>query len=399
MHYQQLLEQAVVEGRDPDGALGDAAGVIRRLAGNFGASDVPPFYPRPAPLPFEVSDDPHDYVSVATYYWPNPDTPDGLPWVRRDGQFSPHIDDYDRLRLNGAVDSVGVLALAACLDRDRRPAEETLRVLDSWFVAEATRMNPNLNHAQFTPGVDTGRCFGIIDFAVNTPKLLARLRLMLDTFPDLREHKSWIGFSAWCAQLLEWLLTSDLGREEAARPNNHGVFYDLLVIDLASMVGDDDTARRVLEAVPEKRIAPQIEADGSMPHELGRTRSFDYTGMNLFGLMMLADHGPAFGVPLWGEPDDDPAKQPLYRALSFVLDHATPPVDWPYPQIGSVQREKLLPALLIARGAWGNRAPDASRFLATLPPPLDKHPEAILLSPAVHHWHPFRGPGAESVNG
>src|SRR5436305_1433954 len=26
--------------------------------------------------------DPHDYVSLATYFWPNPDTKDGLPYVR-----------------------------------------------------------------------------------------------------------------------------------------------------------------------------------------------------------------------------------------------------------------------------------------------------------------------------
>ena len=31
------------------------------------------------------SGDVHDYVSVAPYFWPNPDTPDGLPWVGRDG--------------------------------------------------------------------------------------------------------------------------------------------------------------------------------------------------------------------------------------------------------------------------------------------------------------------------
>ena len=31
----------------------------------------------------------HDYTSMGPYWWPNPDTPDGLPWVRRDCQHNP----------------------------------------------------------------------------------------------------------------------------------------------------------------------------------------------------------------------------------------------------------------------------------------------------------------------
>jgi len=30
--------------------------------------------------------DAHDYVSYAPYFWPDPDKPDGLPYVRRDGK-------------------------------------------------------------------------------------------------------------------------------------------------------------------------------------------------------------------------------------------------------------------------------------------------------------------------
>src|SRR3989304_9863874 len=32
------------------------------------------------------SGDKHDYMSLARYYWPNPNTPDGLPYVERDGE-------------------------------------------------------------------------------------------------------------------------------------------------------------------------------------------------------------------------------------------------------------------------------------------------------------------------
>ena len=44
--------------------------------------------------------DPHDYVSLAPYFWPNPDTPDGLPFVRHDGVRNPQIYKYDVVPLD-----------------------------------------------------------------------------------------------------------------------------------------------------------------------------------------------------------------------------------------------------------------------------------------------------------
>lgn len=31
----------------------------------------------------------HDYYSFPPYWWPNPDTKDGLPYIRKDGQTNP----------------------------------------------------------------------------------------------------------------------------------------------------------------------------------------------------------------------------------------------------------------------------------------------------------------------
>ncbi len=36
-----------------------------------------------------LSGNPHDYDSLSRYDWPNPDTPDGLPWIKRDGVTNP----------------------------------------------------------------------------------------------------------------------------------------------------------------------------------------------------------------------------------------------------------------------------------------------------------------------
>ena len=33
------------------------------------------------------SGDKHDYISMGPYWWPNPKTADGLPYIRRDGEW------------------------------------------------------------------------------------------------------------------------------------------------------------------------------------------------------------------------------------------------------------------------------------------------------------------------
>src|SRR6266511_5114742 len=46
------------------------------------------------------SGDKHDYMSQAPYFWPNPKSPDGLPYVRKDGERNPEIrkiTDHDTL--------------------------------------------------------------------------------------------------------------------------------------------------------------------------------------------------------------------------------------------------------------------------------------------------------------
>ena len=40
------------------------------------------------------SGDKHDYYTWANYYWPNPDTPDGKPYISKDGQENPERLKY-----------------------------------------------------------------------------------------------------------------------------------------------------------------------------------------------------------------------------------------------------------------------------------------------------------------
>ena len=52
------------------------------------------------------SGDKHDYMSVGAYWWPDPDKPDGLPYIRRDGEPNPEAQTTDRPLLGKLVSTV-----------------------------------------------------------------------------------------------------------------------------------------------------------------------------------------------------------------------------------------------------------------------------------------------------
>ena len=278
-----------------------------------------------------ISGDKHDYMSQARYYWPDPEKSDGLPYIRRDGESNPELEKLDRVRLGDLADRVTTLSLAWYLNGDEKYAQQATKLLRVWFFDKATRMNPNLNYAQVAPGHfdNKGRCYGVID-TYSFVEMLDAVQLLEQskafTAKDSKKLKKWFG------QLLDWILTSEQGQEEARQENNHAVAYDTQVIAFALYAGKRDIAEKFIKEFPEKRIFTQIEPDGRQPHELGRTLGFGYSQFNLSHMIDIFLMGQKMGISI--DNSTSPDGRNFYKAIDFLTSYLGKDVsEWPYKQI------------------------------------------------------------------
>ena len=272
------------------------------------------------------SGDKHDYTSLSRYFWPNPATPNHLPYVRRDGETNPEIKDitdHDLLSRMGIA--TRALALAWYFTGDERYAEHAASLLRAWFLASATAMRPNMNYAQFVPGQYDGRGSGILD--------AREFVHALDAVALLQGSKSWSaadadGMRKWFSDYYNWLETSANGKHEKAAPNNHGSWYAVQEATIASFLGKSADLKQIAERVRDQRIPSQFATDGLQKYELVRTNSFSYSAFNLEALTELAAVVAPTGIDLY-------AKTPgIFTGLDALLpydkDHK-----WPHQQIGA----------------------------------------------------------------
>jgi hypothetical protein len=299
-----------------------------------------------------VSGDKHDYLSQAPYFWPDPAKPDGLPYIRRDGERNPEVDrDTDRPAIGRLREAIRTLALAYYFTRHEPYAEHATRLVRVWFLDPATRMNPHLDYAQYIPGVNTGRGIGIIE--------TAGLGETCDDVALLSSSPAWTkedarGWHDWLGRYFTWLTTSANGLDEADEENNHGTWYDVQTAHLALVLGKNDVAKKILGEGLKQRIAVQIEPNGAQPRELARTRSLNYSLMNLRAFFTLARLGEHVQVDGWNYATQD--GRSLRAALAFLAPYADPAKPWVKKDLNSPDREDIIPLLIEGGRHWKDPA-------------------------------------------
>ncbi len=276
------------------------------------------------------SGDKHDYLSLAPYWWPNPDTEDGLPWIRKDGQVNPDTrgDHTDQVRSSEMFSSVQTLALAYYFSGQERYAEKAYQHIHAWFIDEETLMNPNINYGQAVPGSVDGRAAGIIEF-VGVGKLITALQILEGD--SILSQNEVLTMKQWMTDMVTWLTTHEYALKENNSNNNHGTWYDYQVLGMYMYIGDTAKALAKAESIKTRRIATQIAPDGSQPEELGRTKSVNYSTMNLRGLSYLSLMAEKVGVDLWNYETSD--GRSIRRAYEFLVPYIMKTKSWSWDQI------------------------------------------------------------------
>ena len=294
-----------------------------------------------------VSGNKHDYMSQAPYFWYDSSKPNGLPYLRRDGERNPEIYKItDRTYLGKIDNACRILSLAWYFTGNPKYAAKAATLLQTWFINDDTKMNPHLDYGQAIPGINSGRGIGIIETIALTG--IADAAILLEGSP------SWTASNAnllkqWYAQYLQWMLTSKNGMEEHAAKNNHGTWYYAQAIDFALFTGNKNKAVELINE-SKKRLDSQLTKEGKQPLELERTNGLGYSTMNLRGWFTVATLAEKTGVDLWTWQTS--RSTDLRTAFDWLLPYALGEKKWEYQQISRYNKIEIYPLLLQASSAF-----------------------------------------------
>ncbi|KAF9575899.1 hypothetical protein EC968_001282 [Mortierella alpina] len=310
------------------------------------------------------SNDIHDYLSLSKYYWPNPKSEDGLPYIRRDGHVNPEIEtvkDYRLLRT--MIREVHMMGMAYHFTGNKAYADKCAMRLKEWFLDEATYMNPNINYGSLQKGKQLGARTGVLD--------MFTIFRVFDALHYLKQEPSWPQdlipqLQAWFTRYVKWLDSSILAKQEREGNNNHGTYYDVQVIGLYLFLGRVDDARAVAQSAVTNRIDRQITATGEQPEETERQTSWYYSVFNLQAMMTLARWGDDLGVDMWFH--EGPKGQSIKKAIDYMLPYSLKGGEgWPHKNIKGFPMVDYLKCLQIAWNIYGDeKYLDAIAYLEPL---------------------------------
>lgn len=287
----------------------------------------------------------HDYISYGRYYWPDPATPNGLPFIKKDGHPNRDMIDKGDGKLLGAfVDNVETLALGWSQLHNPEAARRAGNWLRVWMITPATRLNREFEYAQIRMGTNHnhGSASGLIDTR-SLIRVIDATRLLHGS-PGLTaiEEKA---VKEWFTDYLHWLTTSPNGRAEHEAKNNHGSWYLTQAVAISRFIGRDEQAK-LFAHEDFARINWQIDHDGRQPLETARVDGLSYSVFNLEAQLRIARLAYPLGVDLWNYTT--PQKGSLKKALDYLKTFDAAPQKWPHNQLAKQDAGFLQPLVKMA---------------------------------------------------
>jgi len=216
----------------------------------------------------------HDYFSQGDYHWPNPDTLDGLPYIRRDGESNPDVFKEHRKILRFMRTTVANLTAAFLITKDTKYAAAAEIWLKEFFLDEETYMEPRLLYTQAILGNCTGRGIGIID-TLHLAEVPVAAQLLHENGVLKKEIHD--GLKNWFSKYLNWLCTHEYGKYEMNYINNHSVCWHVQAASYARFTENNDVLKLCIDHYKNVILPNQMAQDGSFPLEIKRTKPYGYS--------------------------------------------------------------------------------------------------------------------------
>ena len=258
--------------------------------------------------------DPHEYVSYGAYWWPNPDTPDGIPYVHRDGHINPD-NDLDGANLRRLTNATVPLSLAYYFTGNEEYADKTAKLIRAWFLDEETYMNPRNEYGLVIPGIRDGY-YDVAGFGNRLPGIFDAAAIIEGSSAWSTEDAN--ALKQWARDLVEFGASTPHGAEQFEDPANHGTNFDFLQAFLSTYSEDLEIARDSVQHYLTNRFPRQVAADGSNPFEMRRANNLYYHRYNLERAMDLAAVGESIDIDAFDHETNNGG------SLRLQMDYLTP---------------------------------------------------------------------------
>jgi hypothetical protein len=256
---------------------------------------------------FNVS--PNEYVSLSTYYWPDPDNPNGK-YIKKLKINNKKYKYSDRKYIDIILNKIQCLALAYKLSSNEAYADKGIKLIKCFFLNSKTHMIPRLSHSGIIVEDQSKNSFTTHGCIVDTNSFY----ILGDLTEILLDTTSKNAMMLWFKNISDWFLYSDYGLKSKIKTNNWLTSYYVQVLSYLYASGQTELCKKILEDNFEKILITQIESDGTQPHEQSRDCPIHYSNYNLHLLTRLALIGQKYDINIWSYKHSS-GKGSLYAAM------------------------------------------------------------------------------------
>ena len=273
---------------------------------------------------------PNNFTSLATYWHPNPDSPTGFPYIRKDGirnNVSGKISDT--FFLSRMIRYISISSFIYRITKSEEYCKKAVDLIRFFFLKEDSKMNPDLTYSGIVMG-DSENDLKIRGAIIDTN----RLPVVIDMMSLLRNNTYWTdddeeGMRQWFGSLAEWFQNSPRGIIQSNYYHNIKTSYMLQLASYLYAAGKQEEAKSYLKANVKEVLSRQIASDGSQPLEMERVTKLQYCNFNLILLCNLAKICSNLGVDIWDYSDSQGCGS-IKNAMIYMCDMYMNPDKWTF---------------------------------------------------------------------